>query len=146
MNVLKTMKHRVSPANICVLLSFWLLLLCQPNLVHAGWITVTYAGFGDSPQQACELDGIQRIGRVIPYRVVWLSTLNNSNTEGFYRPGSEVQGPPIPNPENNYTPSTPNSRMFCVLADDISHLLFYYPDPKIIAIDPGHGFNCAALV
>lgn len=36
--------------------------------------------------------------------------------------------------------------MYCIVQEELAFPLFYYPDPKpkIIAIDPGHGFTCAA--
>jgi N-acetylmuramoyl-L-alanine amidase len=38
--------------------------------------------------------------------------------------------------------------MYCILDEQYAYPLTYFPDPKspkIVAIDPGHGFNCAAL-
>lgn len=141
------MKHRFIPANISVSMLFWLFLLCQPNLVYAGWDALggeTIPAYSDSPQHACEYISIYRQRRALPYRIAWV--LPQGQEAGFYRPGFDVQGPPIPNPENNYTPPASLVRMYCIVQEELAFPLFYYPDPKpkIIAIDPGHGFTCAA--
>src|SRR4051812_14883344 len=70
--------------------------------------------------------------------------------DGFYRAGFEVAGPALPNAENNYQPYTP-SRPYCIIAEASAYTLHYYKHPtcdaavpKVIAIDPGHGYACAS--
>lgn len=127
--------------DVGALLFIGLMLLCHSNWARAEWDVggIVIPAYSNSPQRACEYLSIHRVGHVLPYRLGWLSTLRGSNSGGFYAPGSDVPGPPIPNAENNYTPQTPDSRMFCIMEETLANQLFYYPDPKIIAIDPGHG-------
>ncbi|MES2952127.1 MAG: N-acetylmuramoyl-L-alanine amidase [Pseudomonadota bacterium] len=136
------MKHRFRLTNISVLLFVYLILSCQTNLAHARWAAggISIPAYSDTPQRACEYLGIYTAGQVIPYRIAWLLPLGGSD-DGFYRAGTDVQGPPLPNPENNYTPSVPRSHMYCIRNEVLQNSLAYYPDPKpkIIAIDPGHG-------
>ncbi len=102
---------------------------------------------GNTPQRACEYASTIGRGFALSTRLAWLR--EGGQEDGFYRAGFEVAGPALPNAENNYQPYTP-SKPYCIIAEASAYTLHYYKlqscdaVPKIIAIDPGHGYACAS--
>lgn len=125
-NWILNMKRRFRLASTWVLLAF----LWQTNLAHARW-DVGYLSnpvYFDSPQQACEYIGIEREGIVKPYRLIWM--LPPGYSGGFFIPGFEVSGPPLPNPENSYAPYTPDAGIFCIFAETYAAPISYLVDQR----------------
>ncbi len=148
--MVKNLKRRLGLTNI-VAWSFVWLIFFGTNFAHAdpGWAAYsgvdTPAAYRVSPQSACDYASIGRFATVVPYRIAWV--LDKGYESGLYTPGFDVSGPPIPNPENKYSvPGDP--QMYCIFYESVAFRLLYYPDskrtPKIIAIDPGHGYACAS--
>ena len=103
---------------------------------------------GATPQTACEFASAEGVGHARPFRIGWIK--EGGDYEGFYHVGTDVPGPPIPNPENDYRPYSP-SAPYCIIDEFSLCRLDYYKSPscdavskKIVAIDPGHGFACAS--
>ena len=87
----------------------------------------------DTPQAACqkEVNAIYP-GQIPPTRVVWISP--EGQAAGHYRPGFDVPGPALPNPENNYVPQPPGAHIACVYWEEFVHFLRYEKDTPTSAL------------
>ncbi len=118
---MKNLKLLFGLTNIC-------LFFLGTGIAYARWDVVDGTGnptpspYSESPQSACDYVSLGRFGSVVRSRIAWVSDMGYSS--GLYTPGFDVQGPPIPNPENNYA-VLGAPQMYCIFYESIAYRLLY---------------------